>query len=304
MQTGRLRERIQLQRQALEVQPSGYEKATWTTFATVWASVRSGASGERFRIQADQEQATVTHTVRIRYKGSLFVTQRILWGTRVLDVHSIIDPDGKNHEMILLCEEYFPGEQIVPTFSTPAPTPLASDGFGSSFGATDGSGHSGTPAGGGLTWSTAQGGWTVDSAKAKPTAQPAIATVDVGQADVIVDGDIVRGSGHGGLVARYVDANNYLYAYMDGTNVVAIKKLAGVLSTLLASSSIPYVAGAKLRMVVDGNNLTLYYNDVLIGTSSGVDAVLDSSRHGIYATSITATVDNFAVFRASDLGSV
>lgn len=304
MQTGRLRERIKLQRQAIEVQPSGYEKETWTTFATVWASVRSGASGERFRSQADQEQATVTHTVRIRYKAGLFVTQRILWGKRVLDVHSMIDPDGKNHELVLLCEEFFPGETITPTFSTPAPTPLASDGFASAFGTTDGAGHSGTPAGGGLTWSTQSGGWTVESSKAKATAQPAIATVDVGVADVLIDGDIDRGGAHGGLVARYVDANNYIYAYVDGTNVVAIRKLAGVLSTLLASSSIPYVAGAKMRMVVEGNNLTLYYNDTLVGTSAGVSSSLNGTLHGIYATSITTTVDDFAVFRSSALGSV
>lgn len=116
MQTGRLRERIQLQRQAIEVQPSGFEKETFATFYSCWASVRSGASGERFRSQADQEQAMVTHTVRIRYRNDLFVTQRILWGTRVLDVHSIIDPDGKNHELVLLCEEYLPGEQITPTY--------------------------------------------------------------------------------------------------------------------------------------------------------------------------------------------
>ncbi|MEM7131174.1 MAG: phage head closure protein [Chloroflexota bacterium] len=303
MQTGRLRERIQLQKQTITVLASGYEEETFTTFYTCWASVRSGRSGERFRIQADQEQATITHTVRIRYKDELYPTQRILWGTRVLDVHSIIDPDGKNHEMVFLCEEIMAGEAITPTYPMPAAVPLASDGFGTSFGVTDGLGHTGTPAGGGLNWSTHSGAWGINNGAARSTSTPGRATVDVSTPDVLIDANLTRGSGHAGIVARYVDVDNYIYCYHDGTNAVAIRRLAGVESTLVAAV-VTYVAGATMRMIVDETDtLTLIYNGASVGTSSALGG-LAGTRHGIYGTSGTSEVDNFAVFRSSDLGSV
>ena len=79
MRSGTLRERVTIQ--AATVSPDSYGEPikTWANLATnptVWASVGSRASGERFISGGEQLMANVSHTVRIRYRIDVMVKMR------------------------------------------------------------------------------------------------------------------------------------------------------------------------------------------------------------------------------------
>lgn len=109
MQAGKLRERVTIQREVVTRDTFGAEVNPWTDVATVWASVRPGASGERFISAADQVQATITHTVRVRYREGLSPKMRLKWEGRFLGIQSVVEPDGRKRELVLLCLEIVDG---------------------------------------------------------------------------------------------------------------------------------------------------------------------------------------------------
>lgn len=72
MRAGTLRERVTIQAATVSQDAYGEPIETWSnigTNPTVWANVGSRASGERFISGAEQVQASVSHTVRIRYRA-------------------------------------------------------------------------------------------------------------------------------------------------------------------------------------------------------------------------------------------
>lgn len=105
MQAGRLRERVTIQQQSVSRDSYGAEIVTWADVATVWASVLPKASAERFIVGAAQDLAKISHAVRIRYRTGITPKMRVSWGGRFLYVQTVTDPDGRERELILLCEE-------------------------------------------------------------------------------------------------------------------------------------------------------------------------------------------------------
>lgn len=104
-----MRELVTIQQEVVTRDSFGAEVNPWTDVATVWGSVRPGSSGERFISAADQVQATITHTVRIRYRAGLNPKQRLCWDGRFLGIQSVVDPDGRKRELVLLCLEIVDG---------------------------------------------------------------------------------------------------------------------------------------------------------------------------------------------------
>lgn len=105
MQTGRLRERITIQQESITRDSSGEQLIAWTTVATVWARVTPGASSERFLASAGQRVAEVTHTIHLRYRAGITPKMRVSWENRILEIISVVDPDGKLRTTILMCSE-------------------------------------------------------------------------------------------------------------------------------------------------------------------------------------------------------
>jgi SPP1 family predicted phage head-tail adaptor len=77
----------------------------WVDVEAVWASVRPGGSGERFLTAADQMQASISHTVRMRWRAGLGPKLRLLWDGKFLGIQSVVDPDGRKRELVALCLE-------------------------------------------------------------------------------------------------------------------------------------------------------------------------------------------------------
>lgn len=100
MKIGRARTRLALQRPTETVAASGAVTKGWATQGTVWAEIR-GLRGQE-ALQGQQVQATLTHTIRIRY-SSLTATIDPTWrgqaGGRTFDFQAVIDVDDR-HQVI------------------------------------------------------------------------------------------------------------------------------------------------------------------------------------------------------------
>ena len=81
----------------------GEEDVTWTAVDTVWASIEP-LRGREY-LEGRQEQADVSHRVRMRYQGSIVPTMRVLYGTRVFEVVSVVNPVERDISLELMCRE-------------------------------------------------------------------------------------------------------------------------------------------------------------------------------------------------------
>lgn len=103
MNIGRMRHRVTLQSQTTTQTARGAQVFTWSDLATVWAEVRSPSARER--VAGDLEVAQATHLVVIRQRDNTTSTNRVLWGTRVLSVLSVLDTDNRGRFQTLECVE-------------------------------------------------------------------------------------------------------------------------------------------------------------------------------------------------------
>ena len=99
---GRLRERVTVQ-QATETRNAlGETVQSWATYAERWASVE-GLSSREVLLQG-QQNAELTHRVRMRYVDGMTQNMRLLWRGRVLEISSLLEHANRSeHE--LLCVE-------------------------------------------------------------------------------------------------------------------------------------------------------------------------------------------------------
>lgn len=104
MRAGALRHSVIIQTSTPSQSGTGEVTESWGTFATVKASI-SPSSGREF-FASEQLNAEMSHKVKIRYLSGVTTKMRVLFGSRVLDILSIVNIDEKNHEMILMCKEF------------------------------------------------------------------------------------------------------------------------------------------------------------------------------------------------------
>lgn len=104
--SGKLNKRVTIE-QLVAASPArnayGEPETTWTTFATIWASIEP-IQGREFWAQ-QQVQSEVTVRVRTRYLAGVTSEMRVVYGTRILSIESVIDPEEKHQELQLMCSE-------------------------------------------------------------------------------------------------------------------------------------------------------------------------------------------------------
>lgn len=103
MRAGKLRHRIKITTPTESRGDTGEITYTWSTLATVWASVEP-ISGREL-IQADQMQAEATVRIRLRYIPNLTTQCRIVHKGRTLEIVSAQNITDRNAEFELLCRE-------------------------------------------------------------------------------------------------------------------------------------------------------------------------------------------------------
>lgn len=101
---GKLRHYLTIQ-QVTETQPgrAGAIVKSWTTYANVWGSIKPFQGREY--IQAQSVHAELTHRIYCRYLAGVTNKMRVLFGSRIFDIQSIINTDERNVELQLMCTE-------------------------------------------------------------------------------------------------------------------------------------------------------------------------------------------------------
>lgn len=105
MRAGNLRHTVTIQQQVATKDALGQRTDSWTDLATRRASIEPLNGKEYFR--ADAEHADVTSRIRLRYDSALSglkAHDRVLHGSIIYDIKSVINPSEKGREFVLMCE--------------------------------------------------------------------------------------------------------------------------------------------------------------------------------------------------------
>lgn len=101
---GSLRHRIVIEQLVLTSDLQGGFDESWTTFATVWASVEPSSGSERFFSQ--QIQPVYDHVIMIRSLSGITTTMRVSYDSRIFQIHAVERTDGeRGFYMKLRCKE-------------------------------------------------------------------------------------------------------------------------------------------------------------------------------------------------------
>ena len=100
---GRLRHRVLLQSCTGAVDDYGdplySDDEQWTTEAAVWAAI-DPVSGREF-YAAEQAQSSVSH----KYRQGVSAAWRVLYGSRVFRILSVIDWEERHESLLLMAQE-------------------------------------------------------------------------------------------------------------------------------------------------------------------------------------------------------
>jgi SPP1 family predicted phage head-tail adaptor len=105
MDPGQLNKRVAIEAQDSPVpkNPAGEPQPTYSTASTVWAKITPATGSELYR--GERLQASLTHTVVIRYYPGLTTLHRLNYGGRLLDINAVINVDELGVWHKLLCKE-------------------------------------------------------------------------------------------------------------------------------------------------------------------------------------------------------
>lgn len=109
MRAGHLRHRLTFETKSTAQDSFGGEQDVWSASFEVWGSVQP-LRGREF-LESDQQQAAVSHKVRIRYRAGVVPTMRIkvVLDSRdpfYLQINDVIEPFVKGSEIELMCTEF------------------------------------------------------------------------------------------------------------------------------------------------------------------------------------------------------
>jgi SPP1 family predicted phage head-tail adaptor len=100
---GKPRHRIAIERVTETQDIDGSAIETWSTHATVQASIEPISGREYFSAQSTQ--ADVTHCIGIRYLSGIVPKMRVKFASRIFDILSVINVDERNRELQLMYRE-------------------------------------------------------------------------------------------------------------------------------------------------------------------------------------------------------
>lgn len=100
---GTLRDRVQLLRKDMTVEPEGGHQTMFVPMATVWARVH--ALSARQASEADGRAVRITHSVVMRYRNELQAGDRIAYRGRALEVVAANDVNGRRAYLACSCAE-------------------------------------------------------------------------------------------------------------------------------------------------------------------------------------------------------
>ena len=103
MRAGALRHRVVIQSVGSTYDDYGDLSDSWTTAASVWASI-DPVSGQEKDI-AGELSGVVTHKIKIRYRSGITTQNRITFDSRVFQIEAVRDWQERNIYLELQCKE-------------------------------------------------------------------------------------------------------------------------------------------------------------------------------------------------------
>lgn len=108
MRAGALRSRVTVQHRLVTSQDSrGQDVYSWTTITDgpFWAMIEA-LQGRQLEA-AQQTWAEARFRVTIRYQPGVSINRedRLLWGSRILDILDVEDPDQRTRQIVMVCKE-------------------------------------------------------------------------------------------------------------------------------------------------------------------------------------------------------
>jgi len=103
MQIGKLRHYVDLQSSSDVPNELGEIEKTWSTIASVFASIEPLSGRELLQYQ--QFNAEMSHRIVIRYNSSVNSKCRVKFGYRIFDINMVKNPDERNIFLELICKE-------------------------------------------------------------------------------------------------------------------------------------------------------------------------------------------------------
>jgi len=76
--------------------------------ASVWAEIKPATVKNLERVVANTVQAQASHLVTLPYHDGITTETKVTYGTRVFSVTGIANPEERNLELVLLCQEVVP----------------------------------------------------------------------------------------------------------------------------------------------------------------------------------------------------
>lgn len=104
---GSFKQRITIQEQTETFNDTGGATATWTSFATVWAKIESKHGSEQLLSQ--RIDAVDIYQITIRHLPGVLERMRVSYGSRFLQIKSVINIDELSEFMSLNCVDTGPG---------------------------------------------------------------------------------------------------------------------------------------------------------------------------------------------------
>ena len=100
---GRMRHRVTIQKPTATTDTGGGSSISWGLLKEVFADIQpqSGNYGS----EHEQEKEKITHKLIMRYRADIGTNYRIKFGTRIFNIHTIINEDERDRFLILQCQE-------------------------------------------------------------------------------------------------------------------------------------------------------------------------------------------------------
>ena len=105
MRAGKLNKKVTIEALISTTSTDGGSKQSWQPVAQdVWAAIEPLRGREWF--EAGATQSEVDHRIRMRYRGGVDSSMRVVHKKRVFDVQYVIDIKSEQRELHLMCKEH------------------------------------------------------------------------------------------------------------------------------------------------------------------------------------------------------
>ena len=103
IRAGKLKQRIEIQKEERVRQPGGSYETDWVSFLDSWARIVPLSGTERYTAQ--QVQSELSHRVEMRYQEGIKPQMRVKYGERTFDIEAVLNLEEANRELHLMCSE-------------------------------------------------------------------------------------------------------------------------------------------------------------------------------------------------------